>query len=109
MSKFVTGNIDYFFEDLPVYIQNIDGTKTFRLAEGTALIEYSASTYEADDTGETWEPDYTILSLSDVTFTDHEYEPVAEHPDHYGDLIVSSLEKYSGFDIECRVVEAAED
>ena len=108
MAKFSTGNIDFFFNDLVIHILNVDGTKTLRHVEGSALIEYSASTYDDDATGETWEVDFNVIGLSDIGLTDHQHDPVNDTPDHYDDLIFAALEERSAFDIECQIVDRLE-
>ena len=107
MAKFATGTIDYKFDDLPIYILKADGTKQYRLVEGEAEINYSASTYQ-DEAGEAWEIDYTIDGLSNLSMTDYSFDQVPEIVDHHLPLVLEALDLKT-FDIECQILEEIEN
>lgn len=107
MAKFATGTIDYKFDDLPIYILKADGAKQYRLVEGEAEINYSASTYQ-DEEGEAWEIDYTIDGLSNLSMTDYSFDQVPEIVDHHLPLVLEALDLKT-FDIECQILEEIEN
>jgi len=108
MAKFATGTINYEFDDLPIYILKADGTKQYRLVEGEAEINYSASTYQDEALGEAWEIDYTIDGLSNLSMTDYAFDQVADTVDHHLPLVLEALDLKT-FDIECQILEEIED